>query len=277
MPDRQAPRPAPHVQAAIRSSLQPKGSPLPPRPLAPHVQRAVGAGPQPKLAPSAQRTLAPHVMAVLGAPRSTAAPPATGFLRGPNRQPGSIQPCGRFWRWLTSCGRGQADVELEEGPLMNVESGSSVPSVSSRAVSRPTMVSLEQGSDDLITYGGHVINTSTTTCGLVILHTEGAQAVGYHWPFCRQCTEYEGAFEHAIGSREGTSIEVVVNGGRYRSGDTAPKDFGLYLRERYRLPVTVYRQVVNGTGRNDPDPWVVVERGGVRTPVDGYQLIAVPL
>lgn len=139
------------------------------------------------------------------------------------------------------------------------------------------MVALEQGFDGLITYGGQVINSSTTTCGLVIFHTAGAQAVGYHWPFCRQSSEYEAAFEQAIGGRTGSAIEVVVNGGRYRSGDTAPKDFGLYLRARYRLPVTVYRQVVDGPGRNDPDPWVVVERGGVRTPVDGYQLIAVPL
>jgi hypothetical protein len=175
---------------------------------------------------------------------------------------------------LTTCGGRQE----EENPLIDVHAEGTGLRVDRPKVPKPATVFLGEGASGPITYGGDVVNQGTTKCGLVILHTDDAQAVGYHWPFCRKSADYEAAFERAKGSRVGTSIEVVVNGGRYSPGDSSLKEFGLYLHYKYRLPVAAYRQVdSSGSGSDDQDPWVVVEHGGVSPGMGFYRLEAVPL
>jgi len=281
---RSSPPLAPHVQAAIGQGLQTKAAPRAAGGLAPHVQRAVQATLQAKPAP-ATRAVAPHLQAALSraavqrpAPAARPAPPVQRKARFPADR--SIQPCSALIHTLT-CGlfgspapvnnNNDAVALLEQG----VSSSSSVTSNVVKKKSRP-MVALGEGVGKMVPYGSAALNLGTTTCGLVIVHTEGSEAVGYHWRFCQDSEENRSNFQQIVGSHQGTSIEVVVNGGRYRTGDTAPAQFGAFLHKTYGLPVTVYRQVLdNSDSRSDVDPWVNVDKGGISPPIDGYALVAV--
>lgn len=257
---------------------------------APHVSRAIGLGLQAKNSGSGKPEMAPHVRQAISAvqakpapgPRQTvqAKPAPAQRLPLPHRPPRSIQPCSAFLNYIT-CGllgspATQNDDQGSGRALLELDPPRYQTSTVTVTKKKPVMIALDQGDSGLVTYGGAVQNSSTTTCGLVVVLVEGAQAVAYHWPFCQESSTYVEQFRKAVGDREGESIEVVVNGGRYRKGDPSPGRFRDYLRRTFKLPVTVYRQVVDDNeAESDIDPTVEVHRDGVRAFLPGYQLVGI--
>lgn len=257
---------------------QPK---TPPRPVAPHLQRALQA----KSHPAAARPLAAHVAAALPPrPAAPAAPKAAQAKLATRPAPGgakpvSIQPCSAFLHWIT-CGCLGSPAPQSQ-PLL----GSGGPSVNSSASSVSLVVQkpqatkfLDQNETGLVAYGGRAANSApTTSCGLVILHTAGAQAVGFHWPFCSGTSTHKATFDAAIGTRVGTSIDVVVNGNHYKAGDAELVKFGRYLAQAYGLTVRVYRQVFSDGESGQVEPFIQVNRGGVAAAVPIHDLVAVAI